>query len=56
MHSEFLNLHSAEKVDVGCAAFNFPQFKIDAGLGHRVVVRIQEAGYLVETSDASAPT
>lgn len=56
MHPEFLNLHAAEKVNIGCAAFNFPKFKIDAGLGDRVIVRIQKAGYLLKTSDASAPT
>ena len=41
--AEFLDLHAAEEVNIGCTAFDLLQLKNDAGLGHGFVVRIEQA-------------
>ena len=55
MHSERLDLHAAEKVDVRRAAVDFPQLEADGCLGDNFVVGIEQTGHLLESPDASAP-
>ena len=56
MDAERVDLHASEKVDIGGAAVDLMKRKVDACLGHDLILRVEQTCSLVKLTDAPAPT
>lgn len=55
VNTKRFDFYPSEKMDIGRASVDLPQIKLDCGLGHHRILRIEDARILPERTNAAAP-